>query len=245
MFNFDLKEARIFQAVRWERYPAFRFAKPLKKLFLVLFIFSFSFFIYGFLTDALTLKTQKIFLGLSIIFLVLSLINWLKESFLNSKLKKPQLKVKINEAERSLEEHNLAEFLSLEAAKAVWKSENNLSKLFYYLLSDNPELNFIFNRALLSLKEIKKILKAHFTPQQNLAEVQRTILDSLKIAKEKGHQRIEPGDILTALAKHDLIFKKILIDSNLKVEDIENLTWWLEDLEEGIEESKSIRRDHG
>jgi len=46
--------------------------------------------------------------------------------------------------------------------------------------------------------------------------------------------------MITALAKHDLIFKKILIDANLKVEDIENLTWWLESLEEKIAERKKF-----
>ncbi|MDI6603176.1 MAG: ATP-dependent Clp protease ATP-binding subunit [Patescibacteria group bacterium] len=265
MFNFNLKEAAIFQAIKWSRQPVFRFAKPLKKLFLVLFIFLFLVFLYGFLTDTLVEKTQRFFLGLSIIFLTLGLISWIKESFLNSKLKKPELKVKIEEALRSPGDYNLAEFLSFEVAKAVYKSiefarakkfpEINSSILFYYLILDNPKLNFIFSRALLGLSKIKKIIEAHFkiyeTQPRNLDEnhscfikhsedFQNTILESLKIAQKKSHQRIEIGDILIALAKHDLIFKKILIDSNLKVEDIENLTWWRENLEEKIEERKKF-----
>ncbi|PJA84946.1 MAG: hypothetical protein CO145_00295, partial [Candidatus Nealsonbacteria bacterium CG_4_9_14_3_um_filter_37_13] len=255
IFYFDLKKAAIFQAVRWERHPAFRLASPLKKLFLILFIFTFIFFLYGFLTEAFIFKTQKLSLGLSIIFLVLAIGKWLRINFLDLKLKKPSLKIKIEETLTNPEKYNLAEFLSFEVAKAVAKSikfaqtkklsEINSSILFYYLISDNPELDFIFSRAILSLREIKKVLEAHFKmlkPEKFISaysnDFQNSIFESLKIAQKKGHQRIEIGDILTALAKHDLIFKKILIDSNLKVEDIENLTWWLEDLEEKIEERK-------
>jgi len=277
MFNFDLKKAAIFQAVIWDQHPAFRFAKPLKKLFLVLFISFFLLFIYGFLTDAFTFKTQKIFLGLSIIFLVFTIGQWLKISFLNSKLKKPKLKTTIEEAISRPEEFNLAEFLNFEVAKAVDKSikfaqsknfsEINSSLLFYFFLADNPKLNFIFSRAFLDQKIIKEIIfnniismVNNYTPDELFtgysADFQNTILESLKIAQKKGQLRprptswgeagneaklqrpIELGDILTALAKHDLIFKKILIDANLKVDDIENLTWWLEDLEEKIEERK-------
>ena len=255
IFYFDLKKVAIFQAVRWERHPAFRLASPLKKLFLILFIFTFIFFLYGFLTEAFIFKTQKLSLGLSIIFLVLAIGKWLRINFLDLKLKKPSLKIKIEETLTNPEKYNLAEFLSFEVAKAVAKSikfaqtkklsEINSSILFYYLISDNPELDFIFSRAILSLREIKKVLEAHFKmlkPEKFISaysnDFQNSIFESLKIAQKKGHQRIEIGDILTALAKHDLIFKKILIDSNLKVEDIENLTWWLEDLEEKIEERK-------
>ena len=239
-FYFDLKKAAIFQAVKWSQHPVFRFARPFKKLFLVFFIFLFLVFLYGFLSDALAKEIQRLSLGFSIIFLVFSLINWLIESFFNSKLKKPNLKIKIEQALSNPEKYNLAEFLSFEVAKAIWKSENNLSKLFYYLLSDNPELNFIFNRALLSTKEIKKILKDNlktFQPQQR-EDFEKFIFEALKVAQKKDHQKIEAGDILTALAKYEPVFKQILIEANLKVDDIEDLTQWLERLKEEIEERK-------
>jgi len=256
-FKFDLKRAEIFQAVKWNQYPIFRFANLFKKIFLALFIFLFLIFLYGFITDSLAEKTQKLSLGLTIVFLVFILISWLLESFLNSGLKKPKLEVKISEVIKNPENHNLAEFLSFEGARAAWKSikfartkklpEISSSFLFYYLILDNPKLNFIFSRALLDLGEIKKIIKAHFKIlkesefRENFAkDFQDTIFESLKIAHKKGHSRIEAGDILTALAKHDLIFKKVLIDSNLKLKDIENLTWWLEDLKEKIEESSKF-----
>jgi len=242
MINFNLKEAAIFQAVKW--HPVFRFARVLKKLFLILFIFTFFAFLFGFLTESFSQNLNSNLFSLSIIFLVFGLGCWIKETFLNSKLKKPKLKIKLGEALLEPEKYNLAEFLSFEVAKAIWKSKNNSTWLFYNLLAENPHLNFIFSRALLSLKEIKKVLKDYSPPTTvpafGWAPLEAVIFESLKTAQKKGNLRVEVEDMMGALAKHDLIFKKILINSNLKVEDIENLTWWLEDLEEKIAESKKF-----
>jgi len=246
--NFNLKETAIFQAVKWERNLFFRFIKITKKLFLILFVFFFLLFLYGFLADAFSQLILSHLLGLSLISLSLFLTSWIKESFLDLRIKKPKLKVTLEEGVSRPEEYNLAEFLSFEAAKAVWQSKNNLTSLFYNLLKNNPELSFVFSRALLNLKEIKKVLKdyqekAQIRDAEHLEmpeEFQMAILEALKIARKKGHQRIEIGDMTTAISRHDLIFKKILIDSNLKTEDIENLTWWLEDLKERIAEQKKF-----
>jgi ATP-dependent Clp protease ATP-binding subunit ClpC len=260
MLKFNLNETAIFQAVKWEKHPAFRFVKPLKKLCLISFVILFLLFLYGFLTDAFSRIALSQLLGFSIISLTLFFVFWAREAFLNSKLKKPKLKVSIEEAALSPEKFNLAEFLSFEVAKAVDKSikftqkkkfpEVSSTALFYNLLSDNPNLNFVFSRVLLSLKEIKQLLKIYFkkipAPAKKPAEIklektfQESILEALKVAQKKGHLRIEVGDVITALAKNDLIFKRILIDSNLKVGDIENLTWWLESLEKRITERKKF-----
>lgn len=245
MLNFNLKKTAIFRAVKWERYPFFKFARILKKIFFYFLIFFFLVFLYGFLTDFLNRAAQRFYLGFSSIFLTLCVFFFLLETFFNSKLKKPELKIKIKNALRNPENYNLAEFLDFKVAKSVRKSRNNTSKLLYYLISGNPELNFIFNRALLRAKEIKKILKEHLKVQKQIIDKEclekdfkETIIDSLKIAQKKGKERVEKGDILTALAKHDFVFKKILINSKLTKEDIENLTWWLEDLEKRIDERK-------
>ena len=246
MFNFNLKKAAIFQAIRWERNPIFRFSGIKKKLFFILFFLTLLGFLYGFLFENFSQKLNSQLLGFSIIFLVFAISCWVKESFFNLKLKKPKLKVKLEEAILNPEKYNLAEFLSFESAKAILKSRNDSTSLFYHLLCDNPELNFVFTRAVLSFNEVKKILKQYLTKipkrteKEFQPEFQATILDSLKIAQEKNHQTIEKGDILLALAKHDLIFKKILIDLNLKVQDLANLVRWLEFLEEKIEGQKKL-----
>ena len=256
-FNFYLKRTEIFRAVKWSRHPFFKLAKIFKKIFLILSLLLFLVFLYGFIFDALVKRIEDSLLGLTIIFLVIGLTNWLLESFLNSKLKRPKLKTEIDRVFKKPENYNLAEFLSFEAAEAAWKSIKfaqkrklaaiSSSTLFYCLISGNPKLNFILYRALLTPIKIKKIIEAHFEifKKSEFAEIfsqdfQNTIFEGLKIAQEKGHQRIEIGDILIALTRHDLIFKQILIDADLKAEDIENLTRWLEYLERKIEEGRKF-----
>lgn len=256
-FSFDLKKTKIFQAIKWERSLIFRFVKVEKKVFLILFIFVFLAFLFGFLTENFSVNLNKKLLGLSIIFLTFLLISWLKEAFLNSKLKQPKLTTEIEQTLKDPKSYNLAEFLSFEVAKAIFESikfaqKKKLSQidssiLFYFILKDNPKLNFIFFRALLDINEIKKILLETFNTvkptgfkevfSQDFREV---ILESLKIAQKKGHQKVELGDMICALSKYNLIFKKILINTDLKFEDIENLTWWLEDIERKIEERKKF-----
>jgi len=247
---FNLETAAIYQAVRWRGW--FKLAKPLQKVCLIGFIIFSLIFLYGFLADAFTKPILSFLLGFSIIFLSFTVGLWIKLLFFNTKLKKPRLRRDsglqaklLEEAISSPERFNLAEFLSYEVAKAVWEAKNNSTHLFYYLLQGNPELNFVFNRTLLSLKDIKKILKQYLKKIPNETtepspEFQAIILDSLKIAERKGHLGVEVGDMLTALSKYDLIFRKILIDANLKVQDIENLTWWLEFLEEKTAERKKF-----
>jgi len=256
-FNFNLKTTAIYQAVKWAKNPVFKLAKPLRKLFLFLFVLVFLIFIYGFLTDAVSKNAQSLTLGLSINFLTLFLIFRLIESFFNSKVKNPKLNIRITEVVSNLEKFNLADFLSFEVARAVSDSikfckkrkiaEISSTLLFYFLIAHNQNLNFIFSRALLSVKEIKQFLEKYFKTISSEAQpltmvysedFQYSIFESLKVAEKKNHLRIEAGDIIAGLAKHDLIFKRILIDNNLKVQDIENLSWWLEDLEEKIKESK-------
>ena len=249
-FSFDFKKARIFQAVKWSRRPAFSWARPLKKVFFVFFLLFTLLFLYGFLTESFSQTSNSVLLGLTIIFLTIFCGLRIQIAFFNQKLKNPET------AETA---ENLAEFLSFEAARAVFKSiksakvkklpEVNSSLLFYFILADNPKLNFVFSRLLLRLKEVKKkvyeVQPRKIKSLENRSreigyskDFQDSIVESLKIAQKKGNLRIEVGDVLTALAKHNAVFKKILIDSKLKVQDIENLTWWLESLEKRIAERK-------
>ena len=184
MFYFDLKAAKIFQAVRWEKHPFFKYAKSLKRISFYFFIFVFLLFLAGLFGEFLSEEILSSILGLSTISLAFWIFFWLQESFFNLRLKKPRLpsldlnlQVKLIEGLiPKPEQYNLAEFLSFEAAKTVSKSINftkakKLSQaasihLFYFLLRDNPKLNFIFSRAILSLNEIKKTLKEQIKTEE-------------------------------------------------------------------------------
>ncbi len=252
MFNFNLKKAEIYQAVRWQ---VFRFAKVLKIAFLILFIIVFLIFLYGFVPENFSKETNRILLGISIILLVSFISSWLKGSFFNLKLKNPNLKTTLSEVLSNPEKYNLAEFLSFKTAKAINKSvklahssEVTSTHFLYSLLISDPKLNFIFSRVLLDLKEVRKTLKKAMETRSPTAVGERvshysndfedTVLEALKIAQKKNHSRIEIGDALSALAKTDSIFKRILINNKLKSEDIENLSYWLENIEERAKKRK-------
>ena len=257
MFNFNLKNTAIFQAVKWEKHPAFRFAKFLKKLFFVLSVVVFAFFLYGFISERFTQEVSSKLLGTSLIFLVFALMSWVQEKFFES-LKNPKLKITLAEVIENLGKYNLAEFLSFESAKAVWRSiqftdsknlaQINSSVLLYFLIVDNPKLNFIFFRAALNLKEFKKLLKAHFqflkseevesSPEKYSKDFQDTIIEVLNIGQKKGHQRIEIWDLISGLAQYDLVFKKVLADSELKCQDIKSLADWQEFIDKEDSQSK-------
>lgn len=235
---FDLKTAKIYQAVKWEKVPLLRIINVLKKLFFGLFVPLFLAFLYGFLPENFSKETNRTLLGLCLISLVLFISAWLKESFFNLKLKRPKAPA---------EAQNLAEFLSFEVAKAADKAISSVrsleitpTHLLYFLLKDNPKLKFIFSRALLSLKDVERELREEIKKFPVLKEgsplisksFQDAIWESLKIARKKNHLRVEAGDVLSALAIKDPYFQKILISKKLKTEDIDNLSLWLEKIEE-------------
>ncbi len=250
MFNFKLKGTAIYSAVKWEKFPLFRFAKFLKTFSFIIFLAVFLLFFYGFLPENFSKETNRFLLGVSIILSVIFLFFQIIETFVRQKLRKPKLKITLERVIAEPEKYNLAEFLSFPVARAVSKSQKSRSKVitsshvFYFLLRDNPKLNFVFIRLLLNINNIEAALKQEMEDSSAKSEelfdltFQDFILDSLQIAKDKGHARIEIGDAIAALTKQDLVFKKILIQSKLKTEDIENLIWLMEKSEEKIEKSK-------
>lgn len=251
MFNFNIKKAPIYIAVKREKFPLFKFARPLKFLLLVLFLLCFFVFSYGFFPQKLSSGTVRLFLGLSFIFLSLFIFFQVLESFFNQKIKNPSLKGKIGDAILDPEKYNLAEFLSFEAAKAASKavratrnSGTDSLHLFYFLLVDNPVLNFVFTRSFLRMSDVKNELKEAVkkyqapTGETFTVTFQKTILDALQYAKDRNNLRVKKTDLLSALAKNDEFFKKVLMNAKLKSEDIENLSFWLEDVEEAAEKRK-------
>jgi len=254
-FFFNLSKTEIYRAVEWSKIPLFGLLKIFRKLFIILFIVFLVIFLYGFIGQRTDYQSQKISLGLTILLFTFYLIVSLIESFFNTKLKKPQPIVSINEALAAPGKFNLAEFLSFEAAQVVDQTIRFCRKrkilpvtatdLLYNLVVDK-NLNFVFNRILLNIKELKSFFNSYFKslPKQTITEndyapdFQETIIEALNLAKEKNRPFLNSGDLLVALAKTDLIFKKILIDYQLKVDDIKNLVRWLENLRERIDKQK-------
>lgn len=226
----------MFQAVRWRDFPLFRFAHILKKVFFTIFIISLF-----------------IFVSFSALLFALSVIFFLAECFFNIKLKNPRVKNILSSAILNPAGINFAEFLDLEAADVIWQAigfsrKKRLSQvssesiLFFILDSKNKEINFIFSRGFFDKNNIKNRLEGYleglkrekFTGEFS-ADSNAVILEAAKFAIQRNQERIGVGDLLVAQAKIDPIFKKTLIDSNLKKEDLENLVIWFESIERKME----------
>lgn len=192
-------------------------------------------------------------LGLLLLSLVFTVGSWLGESFFESKVKRPTLPHSLAQVLDSPDRYNLAEVLEFEVAKAVvgarrrcgrYSREAKVSsdELFYYLMEEAPDLNFVFSRAVLSKERIKSALEDKLGEEKRgvkwwSPDFERVMKEGLKIAAEEEHSRLKAEDIVVALAEHNSTFKEILIDNELKVEDIENMIWWLLHLKERMESS--------
>ncbi|MFA5355504.1 MAG: ATP-dependent Clp protease ATP-binding subunit [Candidatus Paceibacterota bacterium] len=247
MENFDLKKSSIGNAVRLRSIFLFKFAGPLKKIFFFLFSLVFFTFLYGFFSNTMTISGLSFFLGWS--FLAFSIYSFFQcaQWFFDHKARNPKLFMPLRDALSS--NVNLAEFLSFDSAysvdKAIGLAERkkipvNSSILFFGLLKNNKNINFIFSRILVDVEDLKKFLKDHLSDPSGIQGFEKSVLEAARAAQKKGRARIETGDLLIGLAKHNLIFQKILLGSDLKVSDIENLTWWLDSLTGKISQGKKF-----
>lgn len=261
-FYFNLKEAVGYTAVELEKLSFVRITSFLKKLFYFLFFISLIASIFLFLLKFGYEKLQVGYLppknlpvkvlGVSLIVFPFWIIFLTLNAFFDY-LKNPETKISLAKLLEGSEKGNLADFFSFEVLKVITEAVNlakrkkislNSSVLFYFILAD-PKLDFVFFRTLLDKKEIKTLLEGHIEIQAKNSKAENminnfetTILDALAIANKKNHKKVDIGDLLIATARNDLVFKKILINTKLKIEDIENLVWWLEEIEKREQERK-------
>src|SRR3989344_9621134 len=163
--------------------------------YFILIILFLPLFLYGFISQNFSEKSNSLFLGLTTISLSLCISRTLRAAFFNQKLKHPKI----------INENNPAEFLDFETAKAVEAADEfaespklpptNSTCLFHFLLEKTSGLEFIFSRDLLDIKAIKSMLESGM--KEYLAkekpgigysqDYQDTIRESLKIAKKRNH----------------------------------------------------------
>ena len=249
MFNFDLQKTAIYKAVKFQKNPVFVLVKAFKIIFLLIALFFGAIsFLNSFSTGSF--ETEKISLGFALIFVSLASAMFIIDAFFVHKLKNPKLP-ELNELS------NIAEFLDFRIAKAliqttVFVKKRNIFPLaptpfLYFLLSQNSDLSFILSRLLLNIDEIKKQMLEYFSPKHfhdNLSQgiysesFKEAILDSMKIAKRKKHQRIEIGDMLLALIKKEPIMAGFLLEADLRPSDVENMILWWEINEEKKNKAK-------
>ncbi|KPJ54842.1 hypothetical protein AMJ47_03285 [Parcubacteria bacterium DG_72] len=245
--NFNLKQTEIYKSLIIEKFSYFKLVSDLKRACFIFFVLFVILFTYGFLGENWSYSINRPILGFSIMFFCLFVFFWLQEGFFNTKIKNPTLLLNIKQVMADIDKYNIAELLSLESARAVNSAikistapEITSTHILKFILKDKSlKLNFIFNRLLLDLKQAENIVKREIDklafvrtgPVDFSESFKKAIEGALKEAAAKGHKRIEIQDLFSALAKTDLVFKRILLNNRLKAEDIENLCWWLQSIE--------------
>lgn len=247
LFNFDLGNTAIFQAVKRERFPLFKFASFLKGFFLFLFSLSLFFIVFSFSQSSV--KTAFLLFCLSLIF-------WNFSLFTEQKIKNPKLSVKLSGVAPDPEKYNLAEFLNFDSAKIIEgalkfckKKRISLSSavVLYSAVKISKEFALIFHRLGIDIKKFEDDLKNYLEKIQKhdgeeffVEDFKNTINEALKISVTRGRDSVGEKEILAGLAGCDEFFKKVLIDYDLKKEDIENITLWFASAENSIEKSRKF-----
>jgi len=249
MINFNFQKSNPYKSIILSKNLFFRGAGFLKYLFFVLSVAFIvlagsSFLIYQ------GLFAIKIPIGFFLVSFSLFLLFLLVDGFYKSKIKNPPIPKNAASA-------NLAEFLSFDAAKVLYRAHKIQKKrnifpigsslLFYAILDKHPLIKFVFLRLLINPKEIKQQLERML--HQGIYEKAlsqgiysekflETIQKAFEIAQEKKHQRIKLGDLLSALAETDPFFDQLLTQNELQKEDIKNLVDWYESIERKEKEAK-------
>ena len=248
---FELKNTEIFQAVKRAGNPLLSSARFFKALFLILLILSFlliGFSFLNFVSARAASKTIDLFLSLYLIFWEISL-------FLEIKVKQPETSGDINDAVEKPDNYNLAEFFDFNTAKIILdaikfckkkKISVNSSSIFYSALRHGGDIRIICFRLGLDYKKLQTNLKNYLEkmPKQDSGifsdDFQKTINRAFKVSAKRNHKNIGEKEVLVALANEDEFFKKILVDFDLKAQDVENLTLWLDSAEVLMKKSREF-----
>jgi len=251
--NFNLENTDILRAIKMERFPLFRFAGFFKNVFLLLFVIALLFVGFSFFNFTSGYSSSR----MMVLFLSAYLIFWDIDLFLKLKIKKIKTPLDVFGTDVNLDDHNLAEFLDFDTAKIVLDSVNfckrkrtpiNSTSLFYSAVKFGKNVNVICVRLGLDPQKLKTDLKNYLEKSKKSDadigvfsdDFKKTIESAFKISIERQHTSIGEEEILSALAKQDEFFNKILVDYDLKPQDVENLTLWLDSAEDLIEKNRKF-----
>jgi len=237
----DLKNSVIYPAIDSFNQTVLRLLKLTKILaFLgsILFasIFAVNYLILG--------KTGELFLGFSLISFAFFCLAFVVILFFETKIKNPEVPAGSK---------NLADYLNFESAKVIKEAQKiarrqrrllDSSLILFALTKSNKTARFVFERALINIKDVQNRIKdfwaRKFVLEKQPKELKKILQIALKISKKRKHKKIEPGDIIFALLEQDPVFEAVLVEYDLRQEDIKNLVEWYERTQAHIKENKKF-----
>jgi ATP-dependent Clp protease ATP-binding subunit ClpC len=245
-FNFNLENTNIFRAISRERFFLFRFAGILKNIFLILFFISILLIGFSFLN----FTSGHLAARLLVLFLSLYLIFWEASLFVKQKIEKTNSGINISDAISDPDNYNLAGFLNFETANIILAATRfcrkkrisvDSSSLLYFSLKMGKDIDLVCFRLGLSPKKLQSDLKNYLEkiPKKSADgqiemfsdNFQKTINDAFKISVSRKKVNIGGKEMLVALANNDDFLRGVLVSSDLKAQDVENLTLWLDSAE--------------
>ncbi|MDD5606420.1 MAG: ATP-dependent Clp protease ATP-binding subunit [Candidatus Pacebacteria bacterium] len=233
--NFNIEKSLIWSALKWDK---FTFLKHFKKLFLIIFSVCFLVFFLGFITEIISEELLKKIFGYFSISFSLFLSLKILQIFFETKIKQPII-LPLNEKAK-----NIADFLSFETAKIIFRAKKRTSSYLFLSVLDNfPNIRFIFLRILLDIKVLRKNLIKDFLEKGE--DFEKVISRSLQIAIENKHSKIETQDLLLSLAEIDPFLRRILIQVHVSKQDFQDLLEWLKGVyseKERFWEKESLRK---
>ena len=252
-FNFELRNTEVASSVQTERFFLFKFARIFKNIFAVLFLVAVLLIGFSFLNFTSGYSSSR----LLALFLSFYLFFWNLDLFTELKIRKPKPAANILDAVSNPDGYNLSGFLDFDSTKIAKDAIDFCTKrriavssasLFYSSVKFSKDINLICFRLGLNPKKLQSSLKNYLEKTQKndeagiffLDDFQKTIKHALKVAVEREHESIGEKEILVALAFEDDFFKKTLVDFDLKPEDVDNLTLWLDSAEDFLARSKKF-----
>jgi len=262
IFSFDTKKTVIFQFLKMSELPFLRYAGVLTQLFLYLFLVCFLLISVSFF--GVILISTIVLVKISIFLLFCMVLFWEIYLFVELKIKSPTVGIENNKNEIALDaalgqdDYNLAEFLSLESCRVIEVAikickKRKLSEvvsegILYALLLESKDIQNLIFRLGIDIKKLQADLKNYLEKQKKQKDFtlsfspafQKTIKGATKVSVERGYAVIGEKELFVALAKNDGFFKKILVENDLKEKDIENISLWLDKLEQTITKNKKF-----
>lgn len=263
--NFNTQTTSVFRSLKIWSFPLFKHSGILSQLFFYLFIISLAvvgFSFYGLILVIVAVKMSVFFL----LFFIVSLEIYLFTEF---KIKRPKFEGSLSKTLLDGTNYNLAEFLSFQTCKIVEdavalckqkKLPVVLSEaLFYTCIVQSQYAKILIFRFGIDSRKLLEDLNNYLEKSRQKSSLEpeskaenkkfsllfsesfeKVIEESAVIANERGKETIGEKEILVALSRRDEFFKKLLMEYDLKEVDVENVTKWLDAVEEKINERKKF-----